>query len=513
MTRRYFDSIKPVSLIAIMLVSLLTAGCSVAPVPIDKEVVVDQLSRDRQVALEGVEPLDGILELEEAVARAIKYNLEYRVKTMEQALALGEFDLSRYDMLPQVLADAGYSTRNKPLIRSQSSSSDSLNERQPTVSSELSSWDFSLGLSWSLLDFGASYYLARQNANNLLVANEQRRRAMHLLIMEVESAYWKAASAQALEEKVKSNSLAIEKAIKKELRAKAEAINTPLESLRRLRALWGAKQTIQDIQDDLVGAKLELANLINLPPGEEPELSAVSNNYKIPDLMQLQTDKIESITLRNNAELAIQSYEVKNAVLETRRAILDLMPGITINWGAKYSTDSYVINDQWNEGALSVTSNLLNFLKLSEVKESYESKEQLARTRRVALQMSTITKLHIARLQLKNAMKRYNISKKLLSLDRSIESNISRNVEVGTNSESELIIAETTALVSQLQTYRDLSNLHVAESRLKASMGLEPKIQSVNLTTLSELTKSIKDIQKNWKSGFTQEDVLQESLP
>lgn len=503
MTRAYSYRTGLTFLSLLLVIILSMSGCSVKPIMLDNEVVMEQLKDDREIARKGVEPLSGILELEEAVARAIKYNLDYRVKMMNEALALGELDLSRYDMLPQVLAKAGYSTRNRPLIRSQSSSADLQNNREPTVSSDLSSWDLSLGLSWSLLDFGSSFYLAHQNANNLLAANEQRRRAMHLLIMEVESAYWKAASAQALEEKVNKTSIVIEKAIINARRAKAEAVNPPLESLRHLRELWAAKQTIQDIQNDLVGAKLELANLINLPPGEKLELSSITNDYNMPDLIQMQLDELELITLQNNAELAIQFYDVQNAVLETRRAILELMPGITINWGPKYSTDSFVINDQWNEGALSVTWNLLNLLQISELREFYESKEELTRMQRVALQMVVVTKMHIARMQLQNSIKSFDISMNMLSIDRSIESNVLQGFQAGTNSESEMIIAKTTAIVSELQTYRDLSILHTAESRLKASMGLEPKIQSVHLTTLNDLTESIKESQKNWKSRVT----------
>lgn len=501
MTCKDFDSIKQTSLTAILSASVFLAGCSVTPVVLDKDVVSEQLSKDRQVAREGVEPLDGTLELEEAVARAIKYNLDYRVKVMEQALALGELDMNRYDMLPQVLAEAGYSTRNKPLIRSQSSSPDPLGDREPTVSSDLSSWDFSLGLSWSLLDFGSSYYLARQNANNLLVANEQRRRAMHLLIMEVESAYWRAASAQALGKQVRATRLAIENGIDLVRREQANNVNSPLDSLRYLRELLDAQRTIHRIQDNLSAARLELANLINLPAGQEMELEFVDAEMPLPEVMHRSLEELEFIALHNNAELGAQFYESRNAVLETRRAILDLLPGVTFDWGTNYTTDSFVINDKWNEGALSVTWNLLNLLRVDDVHKHAKSKEALAEMRRVALQMAVVTQVHVARMELENARQTLLNSRRLSDVDRAIESIIVRGAGAGLNSEVEIVSAHTSAIVSELRKYRALAEFHAAESRLKATLGLEPRIGAVHSTSIQELMDIYRGSQEEWRTG------------
>lgn len=501
MIGRYPNSLKLVLFISMLFGIGSIAGCSVTPVMLDKDELADQLMKDRAAAREDVEPLSGTLELDEAVARAIKYNLDYRVKMMEQAIALGQLDLSRYDMLPQVLADAGYSTRNKPLIRSQSTTPDPESEREPRVNSDLSSWDFSLGLSWNLLDFGSSYYLAQQNANNLLAANEQRRRAMHLLIMEVESAYWKAASAQALEQQVQATSAAIEDAIDIVRMEQARNVNSPLESLRNLRDLLDAQRTIHDVQDELITAKLELANLINAPAGEALTLADIDASHPLPDVMQRSLEELELIALQNNAELSAQVYESRNAVIETRRAILDLLPGISFDWGPKYTTDSFVINDQWTEGALSVTGNLLNLLRVGDVQKLSQSKEELASMRQIALQMAIITQVHIARMELENTRQRLQNSKRLSSVDNEIELIMVRGADAGINSESEVVSAHTSAIVSELRKYKALAEFYTAESRLKASLGLEPDFDSVHSASIQELSEDYRESQQQWDSG------------
>jgi outer membrane protein TolC len=59
-----------------------------------------------------VEPIKGPLTLDEAMARALKYNLDRRARLMEEALALNQLDVSQLDMLPKLMAQAGYASRS-----------------------------------------------------------------------------------------------------------------------------------------------------------------------------------------------------------------------------------------------------------------------------------------------------------------------------------------------------------------------------------------------------------------
>ena len=47
---------------------------------------------------------DVIEELDEAAARALKYNLDYKLKLMESALSQSLLDVASYEMLPKVVA-------------------------------------------------------------------------------------------------------------------------------------------------------------------------------------------------------------------------------------------------------------------------------------------------------------------------------------------------------------------------------------------------------------------------
>ena len=74
-------------------VLLILASCSVIPEPLTKGDLEKSALIDRELMFGGNEKLLGQLSLEGAIARALKFNLDSRARSMEQALALKK-DLS-----------------------------------------------------------------------------------------------------------------------------------------------------------------------------------------------------------------------------------------------------------------------------------------------------------------------------------------------------------------------------------------------------------------------------------
>jgi outer membrane protein TolC len=86
----------------------LLAGCSVTPKPLAPSEIATKAESNFQRVDAEQEPVSGAIDLYEAMARALKYNLDYKVEMMEEALKVRELNLSRYDMLPQLVASGGY---------------------------------------------------------------------------------------------------------------------------------------------------------------------------------------------------------------------------------------------------------------------------------------------------------------------------------------------------------------------------------------------------------------------
>ena len=91
----------------------LLAGCSVTPKPLSSAQLAETADRNFQRVDAEQEPVAAPVDLYEAMARALKYNLDYKVEMMNEALKTREADVSRYDMLPQLVASGGYAGRQK----------------------------------------------------------------------------------------------------------------------------------------------------------------------------------------------------------------------------------------------------------------------------------------------------------------------------------------------------------------------------------------------------------------
>src|SRR6185369_8808212 len=91
---------------------LVLGGCALSPRPLDADER-DRLAEEARKGLfAGQEPIDHPLTLAEATARAIKYQAEYRQRQMEEAAAEAQLDVAKFDLLPKLTVNAGYSTRN-----------------------------------------------------------------------------------------------------------------------------------------------------------------------------------------------------------------------------------------------------------------------------------------------------------------------------------------------------------------------------------------------------------------
>lgn len=61
-------------------------SCAIRPVPLRQKEIQLRVKEDRSILTKRQEPLPGPMDLYEAMARALKYNLEARVELMHKAV-------------------------------------------------------------------------------------------------------------------------------------------------------------------------------------------------------------------------------------------------------------------------------------------------------------------------------------------------------------------------------------------------------------------------------------------
>lgn len=472
---------------------VLLAGCAqTGPQALSAQNHKDQVKADRAAVQRDVPPLGATLSLDEAVARALKYNLDRRARQLEQALALQQYEAGRYDTLPKLVAAAGYTQRDSDrLSRSVNAVTGQQVGSDPLLSQSREHTLVQMDLTWSLLDFGLAHYNQQQAADRVGAAAERRRKATHLLVQDVRVAYWRAASAQRLHQDVRDALALADEALVDARRAEDEKLRSPLDSLRYQRQLTENMRLLESIEQELVTARFDLAALINAPVMAQVKLDS-DPTLGNQELLALTPEAMEDLALTQNADLREQAYQRRIAAVEVRKVLVRAFPNVSLSLGARYDTDQYLVNNSWNEVGLQASYNLLNLLALPAQRQAAEAGVALADQRRLAAHVAVVSQVHVAREQLAGARQQLMRADTLWQLDSKIMDQLMRREQAQAGSKLERVAAQTTTIISLLRRYQALAQAHAATSRLQATLGVDPMPDSTDDQSLDQIRAQVR---------------------
>lgn len=456
------------TLVPVLSAALLLSACAVNPVPLTSQEIEHSAALDRKAMFDGVAPIAGKLSLAEAVARAIRYNLDHRVKQMEQALALHQLDVGRWEMLPKLTADAGYQNRSEYYVTDSVSLATGAVTQSQTYSQDRKRHTADLAFSWNVLDFGVSYYNAKQSADRALIAEERRRKVINNLTRDVSTAYWRAVAAQSLKSRVERTIADAERALDDAATVEKERLRAPLEALRYQKSLLDNLRQLELVNQELATAKVELAALINLPPGSD---FTVDTPERAPEPWAMPLPQMEELAFGNNPDIREQVYRGRISVDETRKAVLKLLPGIGISAAEQYDSNSLLRDNHWNEVGVRVSWNLFNLLLAPSQIATAEAAERLEESRRLALRMAVLAQVHIAELKYRNALAQYRRIDRLYRVDQRIAALVARQQENSLQSVLERVSHETGAILTELRRYQALADVEASLARIHDSIG------------------------------------------
>lgn len=495
--RRLLSSVVPV---AVLTASLLAAGCAVKPEPLTAEENLARVRKDLSVVLAPQEPLTKAVSMDEAMARAIKYNLDERVKLMEMAVATDQLELSRYDMLPRVVAAAGYAGRNND------AGSESLNlatgrrTGESTTATDKHRRTADLAFTWNVLDFGVSYLRARQNANLVLIADERRRRVVQGIMQDVRTAYWRAVAAERLLKRLEPLEKRVEGARRDARRLEALRVQAPLQALTYTRTMVETLRQLQSLRRELVAAKSQLGALMGLPPGEPFEIEMpAAGVMQAPPKLDVKVEALETYALLNRPELLEESYNQRISADETWRSLLKLLPGIDVNAALRYDSNSFLLNQRWADYGARISWNLINLVSAPATKSYAEAQEELVAFRRQALSMAVLSQVHVAVLQFRELKQEFALTAEQADLDTRIRAQYANSGEAGQVGELGVIQSEVTALLSDLRRDLVLADLHNAYARVMVSAGVDPLPETMAANDLSSLTQAVGKGLSSWQ--------------
>lgn len=473
-----------------VLVTVLLAGCSIMPNLASKEEVSDRVKADMaQMYIEQV-PITSPITLEEAVARTLKYNLDYRLKKMESALALGITDASKFDMWPKLLASAGYNTRNNFSGGTSVGIQDGIQSLRPSTSQQKHFAQSSAELNWNILDFGVSYYRAKQKADEFLVAEERRRKLVQNMMQDVRAAYWRALGAQRLTNEATSIMAKADVAMQRSREAESQKIISPSLALQYQRALLDATSLLNQRRQDLEFAKRELAALMNVQPGQDFVLAEAAE-AKLPQVPSNLLE-LEEMALLQRPELREEDYKKRITAAETRKQMLSFMPNLNLATSINNNTNDYLFNKSWNQASVGVTWNLLKIFSLPAIKKTQEQQVKVDEARRLALSMAIVTQLRISVERYRLAIKDYKISDTAAGVDKRLADYTRASVNAKLATELEAIRTQARSVLGAYQKANAYANAQIAFGRLYNTLGFDPLEDNYENNSIPELAERVK---------------------
>ncbi|WPO97713.1 TolC family protein [Pseudomonas sp. HR96] len=448
------------------------AGCTIVPQPLDVDAQAVKLKSSIDATIQSEEAVTGPISLYEAMARALKYNLDQKIELMDEAYHQKELDLNSMGMLPTIAASVAQTGRDNDAGSSSKSLLSGKQSLEPSTSTDRSGQTADLTASWDVLDFGLSYVKGLQAADEKLISAERRRKVINRIQEDVRTAYWRAVSADRTYKKLVDLEALAQKALLQTQQLEARRLVPPLTVLSYQRDLLQVQGDVQKLQRELALSKNQLAALINLKPDTRFSLVLPDRTDVVPELPG-SSDEMVMVGLRFRSELREGGYRARINENEIKASFIRALPSFKAAFGASYDSNSYLYNDQWLHYSTQVSWNLINLFRYPMQKQSLIAEGKVIEQRQLALTLAVMTQIHVARVrfirfsqELGTVRNAEEVQEHILELSRG-------GFNAHTVSQQSLVREEMNAILSEIRydaAYADVQN---AYANLYGSMGLD----------------------------------------
>ncbi|WP_317624114.1 TolC family protein [Rhodalgimonas zhirmunskyi] len=453
---------------------ITVAGCTVTPTPFTKaELATFAADKSQRAIAATQEPVTQSIDLYEAMARALKYNLDHKLELAEVSLRYAEVKDGEFDMLPDLVGRVNWADRSNDPFSNSLQEDGTVSAGQASTSEDIGSYDADLELSWDILDFGLSYYRAQQTADKFLIAEEQRRSTINRVIEDVRTSYWRAVAAQRLLVQVDR----LEKSANRALSSATQQLNRGegdrLEALRYQREMLETIRRAQELRRDLSVAKNQLAALMNLPQGQTFSVVLPDHHHLKTPITALSSEKMTEMALRNRPEMREIAYRLRINESEEDSSLLSLLPSMRGYLGVNYDSNDLLVNNDWTQWGARVSWDLMNIARYPLRKKVVAGQEALLDARALALTQAIATQVYVSNKRFHSLQKEAKVAKRLHEVSDRIYRQARSEFNSGVSSERELVRENLNAILASLRYDATYAQMQGAFANVYAAVGLD----------------------------------------
>lgn len=414
--------------------------------------------------------VDGPLALDEALRLAAQHNVEIWIADQERRFQHELATQSLLKLLPSLIGGVDSSRRNR-LDASSSISFDSGQESlEPSYSSDQTTQRWDVAATWSLLDFGISFFRARQQGNRVAIAEERARRVRQNIELEVTRAWWQAVTAR--------EAAAQAACVADELTQRLAAIDREMdeqaigrvEGLQRQAVLLEQQAELRKYQRDYLAAKTQLATLIGLPPATPLRLAPVDLRAAV-EPQTFHVDALEWEALRHRPELFEKDLEEALSQDEARVALAQAFPSLSVFWRFDTSDNRFLVFQEWQTVGLRASWDLLAVPQHLQQHLALRLHTDMVQQRRLAVAIAILTQLHLALIDYRDTLDDCGMTAEIAATREHLLRAVESAAEQGKAHAGELLEHRMKYLKAQARYLQAYAQVQVAHARILNTVG------------------------------------------
>lgn len=472
--------------------AVLLTGCSSTVPRVSDAEAASFATESRAEILTRQTPVTQSISLYEAMARALKHNLDHRVTMMEADLAQADYDLSRWDMLPKVVANGQYYGRsNEAGARSLSllSGRESL---EPSTSTERDVFTGDLTASWNILDFGLSKIRAEQLGNEALIQEERRRKAIIKIMEDVHRSYYRAVSSERLSSRLSALEGEVNAAFQTSRQQFSLRRTAPMPALSYQRELNDIQGQAKRLTRDMQMAKMELAALMGLSPDQQYNLQIPTQSTR-PTRLKMSYEEMIDEALRNRPEVRESIYAQRIGEKEIKKAALEALPSIEGFVGIDASSNDFLFNSDWAGYGARASWNLLKVFSTGKRKKKAKAGAELERERGLATAMAVMTQVGVARTRFESLSGEYQTVSDGAMVQSDILNQVESLAQASSASKQTLVRERMNSILSEARRDAVMAEMAEASAHIYSALGYDPYTTEIDgsedIQTISESLK------------------------
>lgn len=479
---------------------LLLAGCT-APRVLNNDEITDRgrgyWTRLQAGAASAREPLT----LERAMAVALRNNIEFRLRSLDAAIATGNRRLASLSMLPTLTAQAGYRLRSNLAASSSQNIYTGAVSLASSTSTERETETTTLAVSWNFLDFGLQYFRAREYGEQALIAEEERRRMQQDIAREVVYYWWMARGYDEVRPELEATRVALEEALRQSEEIAERRLRDPVEVLEYRKALFLIMKRLDRLVLEMNQARNELARLLNLPAGMRLELAGEEMPLAELALPPATLQEWQMAALFHRPELRQAQYRTRIADAQARALWLELLPAPQIGYGRYSDSNRFLVFGDWNEFSAQVSWNLMRLAGAPAARKLRRLNQESAREREQLQATAVLSQVAVAVNSVRYADHSFCVSRNLAEVDNRRLEMLQTRLAAATLDRLSLIRARVDNLLLRAEQVADQADYQRSRSMLLGAVGVGIVPERFSADDEEAVAR---DLGEWWRSGLAQ---------